>query len=121
MSLRTQVRISSETSLHSPQRLHWHSRNIEKSPLFWATIGLFGLVFTLELLTPPDYEIGYLYISPILFAKPRLSRSTTLLITGIAIVLTLANIWIPGNEPIHAAMVANRSITVLALVVAFTY
>jgi hypothetical protein len=35
------------------------------------------------MLTLPDYVIGYLYISPILFAKPRLSRSTTLLITEV--------------------------------------
>lgn len=88
-----------------------------KSPLLWATVGLFALVFTLEILTPPDYVMGYLYISPILLAKPRLNRKTTLLITSIASILTLLNIWIPGEEEIHPAMVANRLITVLALVV----
>jgi two-component system, NarL family, sensor kinase len=95
----------------------WRSITLDRSPLVWATIGVFGLVFTLELLTPPDYVIGYLYISPILFAKPRLTRSGTLLITAIAAILTLLNIWIPGNEPIHPAMLANRSLTVVALIV----
>lgn len=95
----------------------WLRLDIEQSSLFWATVGLFGLVFTLEILTPPDYVMGYLYIMPILFAKPQLNRTSTLKITVIAVVLTLANIWIPGNEAIQPAMVANRSITVLALVV----
>jgi two-component system, NarL family, sensor kinase len=93
------------------------SLKLRKSPLFWATVGLFGLVFTLEMLTPPDYVMGYLYISPILFAKPRLTRRTTLLITTIAVIFTLLNIWIPGQAEIHPAMVANRLITALALVV----
>jgi two-component system, NarL family, sensor kinase len=117
MSVPTRSRISPGASVQLSQPLPWQSFNLEKFPLFWATISLFGLVFTLEILTPPDYVMGYLYISPILFAKPRLTRSTTLLITAIAVVLTLLNIWIPGNEPIHPAMVANRLITVLALVV----
>ncbi len=92
------------------------SINWRKSSTFWATIGLFGLIFTIELLTPPDYVIGYLYISPILFAKPRMNSKTILLVTAIASVLTLLNIWIPGGEEIHPAMVINRLITVLALV-----
>ncbi len=100
-------------SMHSSQSY----LNLGRSPLLWATIGLFGLVFTLEILTPPDYVMGYLYITPILFAKPRLNRHTTFLLIVIAIILTLANIWIPGNDEIHPAMLANRSITVLALVV----
>lgn len=99
--------------------LHWRkpNLNLEHSGLFWATTGLCGLVFTLELLTPPDYVMGYLYITPILFARPRLSRGATLSITAIAVVLTLINIWIPGHQPIHSATIANRLITVLALIV----
>jgi two-component system, NarL family, sensor kinase len=93
------------------------SLHLEKLPLFWATIGLFGLVFTLEMLTPPDYVIGYVYIMPILFAKPQLNRHTTFQITTIAVVFTLLNIWIPGSELIHPAMVTNRLITVFALIV----
>jgi two-component system, NarL family, sensor kinase len=85
--------------------------------LLWSTMGLFGLVFILEMLTPADYVMGYLYISPILFVKPRLNRNQTLVITIIAAILTLLNIWVPGHEEIHPAMVANRLITVLALVV----
>jgi two-component system, NarL family, sensor kinase len=88
-----------------------------KSPRFWATIGLFGIVFTLEMLTPPDYVMGYLYILPILVAKPELSQRNTFPITTIAVCLTLLNIWIPGNEQIQPAMVTNRLITVFALIV----
>jgi two-component system, NarL family, sensor kinase len=106
MSTRTQ-------SIHSSQIY----LKLVKSPLLWATVGLFGLVFTLEMLTPPDYVMGYLYISPILFAKPRLNRHKTFLLIVIAVILTLINIWIPGYEEIHASMVANRLITVVALVV----
>jgi two-component system, NarL family, sensor kinase len=86
-----------------------------KSFLFWGTVGLFSLVFALEMLTPPDYVMGYLYILPILVAKPQLHRYATWQITAIAVVLTLLNIWIPGNETIHPAMVVDRLITVLAL------
>ena len=88
-----------------------------RSQFVWATIGLFGLVFTLEMLTPPDYVMGYLYITPILFANPRLSQITTLQLIAIAIALTLLNIWVPGNQAIHPAMIANRLITIIALVV----
>jgi two-component system, NarL family, sensor kinase len=89
----------------------------EKSPWWWITIGLFALVFVLEMLTPPDYVMGYLYITPILFAKPRINHSNKLLITEIAVILTLLNIWIPGDRAIYPAMVANRLITGFALVV----
>jgi two-component system, NarL family, sensor kinase len=98
---------------HSPQISH----NLRKTSLWWGIIGLFGLVFTLELLTPPDYVIGYLYILPILFAKPQLNHKAISQITTVAVVLTLLNIWIPGYEQINPAMVANRLITILALVV----
>jgi two-component system, NarL family, sensor kinase len=106
MSTRTSSTDSSQIAL-----------NLGKLPLLWATVGLFGLVFTLEMLTPPDYVIGYLYIMPILFAKPQLSHKHILQITAIAIFLTLINIWIPGTAPIHPAMVADRLITALALFV----
>jgi two-component system, NarL family, sensor kinase len=115
MPLRTDLpSISSEVPTHPSPALPLSRDNFS---LLWVTVGLFGLVFALELLTPTDYVMGYLYISPILFVKPRLNRGATLRITAIAVVLTLLNIWIPGGEPIHIPMVANRLITVLALVV----
>lgn len=95
----------------------WCRLNFGKSPIFWATMGLFGIVFTLEMLTPPDYVMGYLYILPILVTTPALDRRTTIVITTIAVVLTLLNIWIPGNREISSAMVTNRLITVFALIV----
>lgn len=103
-------------SNRSLQKSRWYHLTT-KSTLFWATAGLFGLVFTIEMLTPPDYVMGYLYVSPILFAKPRLSRMTTWQLTAIAIFLTLLNIWVPGNELIQPAMVVNRLTTVVALIV----
>jgi two-component system, NarL family, sensor kinase len=96
--------------------INWHNLQSLRSPTFWATVGLFGLIFTIELLTPTDYVIGYLYISPILFAKPRMNSKTIFLVTAIAVILTLLNIWIPGGEEIHPSMVTNRLITALALV-----
>jgi two-component system, NarL family, sensor kinase len=103
-------------SIHSQQILDWRNLIPYQSPTFWATVGLFGLIFMIELLTPTDYVIGYLYISPILLAKPRMTSQTILLVTAIAVGLTLLNIWIPGGEEIHLAMVINRLITALALI-----
>ncbi len=96
----------------------WYRSSFRKIPVLWTTLALFGIVFTLELLTPPDYVMGYLYILPILLAKPELDRRTTLTITIVAATLTLINIWIPGgNEAIDPAMVTNRLITALAAIV----
>jgi two-component system, NarL family, sensor kinase len=118
MPLRTHLpTVSSVGSPAKTPTVPIHSLSLDRVPLLWLTIGLFGIVFTLELLTPTDYVMGYLYISPILFVKPHLNRNATLQITALAIVLTLLNIWIPGNEPIHPSMVANRLITVVALFV----
>jgi two-component system, NarL family, sensor kinase len=113
MSMQTRSRNVSSAGSIKPDS----SPKFGQSSLFWATVGLFGLVFTLEMLTPPDYVMGYLYIMPILFAKPQLSRNTILQITAISVVLTLVNIWIPGNETIHPAMVVDRLITVFALAI----
>jgi two-component system, NarL family, sensor kinase len=107
----------SPPTFDAPEKRHL---KLERSSWLWVTVGLFGLVFTLEMLTPPDYVMGYLYVLPILFAKPQLDRHTTWQITALAVVLTLLNIWIPGNEVIHPAMVGDRLITVLALVVTGT-
>ncbi len=86
-----------------------------KSPILWITLGFFGAIFTIELLTPADEVIGYFYITPILFAKPGLNSKTTIFFTSLAVVLTLLNIWVPSNAEIHPAMVINRVITCLAL------
>ena len=88
-----------------------------RSPLFWIVGGSFGLVSILEFSTPPDYVMGYLYISPILIANSRLSRTVTFQFVLAAVILTLLNIWIPDKEIIQASTVANRLITSLALIV----
>jgi two-component system, NarL family, sensor kinase len=84
---------------------------------FWLLVGAFGMVLALELATPPDYVIGYLYILPMILINSRLRRHTNFQFILIAIALTVLNIWIPGKSPIQASMVVNRLITVLALVV----
>jgi len=89
----------------------WHLRT------FWLVVGLFVVVFALELLTPPDYVFGYLYIGPILLASTHLSRKITLLLTLVACILTLINVWFPGHETVEVSTIASRVIATLALVV----
>ena len=97
--------------------MHLHSSlSSWRSPFFWIIVGLFGIVFALELSTPPDYVMSYLYVSPILIANSRLSRVAIFQIILAAIILTLLNIWVPANVEIHAAMVVNRLVTVFALI-----
>ena len=81
-----------------------------------AIISLFTFVLVLEFVTPVDYVFGYLYTGPILLATSRLGRKATFYTTLIAVVLTILNLWIPGNEPIEPSIVASRSIAVMALV-----
>jgi two-component system, NarL family, sensor kinase len=83
----------------------------------WLIVGLFIVVIILEYSTPPPYVFGYLYIGAVLLASVRLGRLATLWVTAIAILLTLLNLLIPGIEPITVVTIANRLITVLALVV----
>jgi two-component system, NarL family, sensor kinase len=91
------------------------SLSLGKSPILWTVAGLFGAIAILELLTPPDYVMGYLYIVPILIAQPYLDRIATLSICGLGAVLTLLNIWIPERETIYTSMVINRLIDVVAI------
>jgi two-component system, NarL family, sensor kinase len=103
-------------SIRSLQFSGWLNLKSTKLPLFWMSVGLFGLVFTLEMLTPADYVMGYLYISPILLANSQLDQTKTMQLTTTAVVLTLLNIWIPEHDTIQSGMVVNRLITVVALV-----
>jgi two-component system NarL family sensor kinase len=88
-----------------------------RSPTFWMIVGLIGAVIVLEFSTPPEYVMGYLYISPILIANSQLSRTSTFLFTLASVVLTLINIWIPYHQTIQVSMIVNRLVTILALVV----
>ena len=90
---------------------NWHLK------IFWLVVGLFALVLFLELLTPPDFVFGYLYIGPILLASFHLSRKTTFQATLVACVLTLMNVWLPGIEIVEAPTIASRVIATLALIV----
>ena len=94
-------------SLVSPWRSH----------LFWIIVGLFGLVIILEFSTPPEYVMGYLYISPILIANSQLGRRSTFQLTLVAVILTLLNIWIPKQGEVQISMIVNRLVTISALIV----
>lgn len=82
----------------------------------WLLIFIFLAVITLEYSTPPPYVFSYLYIGAVLLASVRLGRRTMLWVTGIAVSLTLLNLWVPGIEQVTPIIVANRTITVLALI-----
>lgn len=82
--------------------------------IFWLVMGLLAIVVFVEFLTPSKYVFGYLYIAPILLASRYLSRRTTFLVTLIACVLALLNIW-PTLESIQASTITNRVIVTLAL------
>lgn len=84
----------------------------------WGLIaGAFGIVAVLEFSTPPAYVFGYLYTGPILVVNSRLSHLATFQVTLAACILTLLNLFIPDSETINPAIVANRLIAVMALVV----
>ncbi|MEP0820459.1 sensor histidine kinase [Trichocoleus sp. FACHB-46] len=75
------------------------------------------MLFFLELETPPDYVFGYLYIGPILLASVHLSRKVAFLLTLVACIFTLINIWLPGLETVEAPTIASRIIATFALIV----
>ncbi len=83
----------------------------------WFIATLFVGIFALEFLTPPNYIFGYFYIGPILLANSRLGRKAAILATITAVVLTLLNLHIPGNEIIESSTIASRILAAIALVI----
>lgn len=84
---------------------------------FWITVGLMVAIFSFEFLTPSQLIFGHLYTAPILLASVRLRRRRIAQITGIAIALTLLNIWVPDPSQIAPVTVVNRLIAAMALLV----
>ena len=82
----------------------------------WSIISLFALIVGLEFTTPVNYVFGYLYTGPILLATSRLGRVATFWATGLAVILTLLNLWIPGSI-IENSTIASRLIAAVALIV----
>jgi len=91
------------------------SKTVTWNQTHWLLLVLFSIIIVLEYTTPPPYIFGYLYIGPLLLASSRLSHKSTIVVTVIAIMLTLFNLWIPGIEPITGVTIANRIITIIAL------
>lgn len=84
----------------------------------YGVIGaIFALVIVLEYSTPPAYVFGYLYIGAVLIASIRLSRQATVGVIAIAVLCTLLNLVVPGGKAVAPVTLANRLITVFALIV----
>jgi two-component system, NarL family, sensor kinase len=88
-----------------------------RSGIPWLITVLFVGIFALEFLTPPNYIFGYFYIGPILLTNSRLGRKVAILATVLAVVLTLLNLYIPGNQIIEPSTIADRIIVSIALIV----
>ncbi len=78
---------------------------------------IFLTLVLLEYFTPVTYTVSYLYTLPILLSSIYLNPRITSLITAGASLLTLANLWIPGQEVITSAMIISRIIAVASLMV----
>ncbi|WP_218082050.1 sensor histidine kinase [Anthocerotibacter panamensis] len=76
----------------------------------------FVVTITLEFLTPPEYILGYFYVIPILLANWFLQRRATILVTGLGVLLTLANLVFPRWTLHSTTAIVDRCITVTALV-----
>lgn len=98
------------------QQRVYHSKNWHLGT-FWLAVGLFAVVFCLELVTPLDYVFSYLYIGPVLLANARLNRKAAFLFTLFACFSTLVIIWLPWFETIEAPAFASRVIATIALIV----
>jgi two-component system, NarL family, sensor kinase len=83
----------------------------------WILAIAFTIVILLEYATPPVYVFGYLYTGPIVLACFRLQRRAALMVTLLASALTLLNLVVPQVMVGELPVVANRIITVMALMV----
>lgn len=83
----------------------------------WCIASFVILIVILEFSTPSSYVFGYLYTGAILLAISHFSYITTRLITTVAVILTLGNLWIPEVEQPNTITIANRIIAVIALAV----
>ncbi|NJL47363.1 MAG: hypothetical protein HC929_07580 [Leptolyngbyaceae cyanobacterium SM2_5_2] len=92
---------------------------LSKSPFNWNWLGFtaFFCIFILEFTTPSAFIFGYLYTAPILLASAYSKRNRTMPATSLAILLTLLNIWLPNHADTSLAMIANRVIASMALLV----
>ncbi|PAX53044.1 sensor histidine kinase [Brunnivagina elsteri] len=91
-----------------------NNSHLSKTFLIVSIFITFGI---LEYSTPNDYVFGYLYSGAILLVSSWFGEVVTLQATVLAIILTMLNIWIPGQEVIQVSTVANRAIASIALMV----
>jgi len=91
------------------------SRHSQKTA--WILALIFAIVIALEYSTPSAYVFGYLYIGPIVFSSVRLQRQGLLVVILVASTLTLLNLVVPQVVLTELPIVANRTITMMALIV----
>ncbi|KAM3098470.1 sensor histidine kinase [Phormidesmis sp. 146-35] len=83
----------------------------------WLIVIFCAIVLMLEYLTLPSYVFGYLYIGAILLASSKLRRSEIFQVMVVSAILTFSNLWFPSGQLVESSTIANRIITVIALVV----
>ena len=97
-----------DKGLASDKSFRWSS--------LWLVVSLFTVVLVLEFTTHVDYVFGYLYTGPIIISASRLGRKATFYATLVAVVLTILNVWVPGDV-IQPSTLASRIIAAIALIV----
>ncbi len=80
-------------------------------------VGICAIVAILEFNTPPNYVFGYLYTGAILLTNSRSGRIATIQVTFLAVILTISNIWIPGDRLVDGSIVSSRIIAAISLMV----
>lgn len=81
-------------------------------------LSIFAVVIILEYSTPSAYVFGYLYTGAILLANTQKNRHLAIGVTLGAVILTLLNLFIPIGKIHNLPTVANRTIAMIALLVA---
>jgi two-component system, NarL family, sensor kinase len=93
-------------------------RRLRFKPFTGTIVLSFAVILVLEFSTPPEYIFGYFYVMPILLSNWFLDRRSTLLVTVLSVVLTLANLLVPEYILHPSISIVNRLITVAALLTA---
>ena len=109
--------ISRDNGDHPSANLSGPFPNRHSPKTAWILAITFSIVIALEYSTPSAYVFGYLYTGPIVFASFRLQRRAALVVILVASVLTLLNLVVPQVVLAELPIVANRTITVMALIV----
>ncbi|WP_414575548.1 sensor histidine kinase [Anabaena sp. CCY 9402-a] len=78
---------------------------------------IFIILGVLEYSTPSEYVFGYLYSGAILLVNSWFGERATVQATFVAVLLTILNVWLPGNAAMKISVFASRFIAAMALIV----